>query len=151
MNWRRQISRSSRPKVFCKKDVLRNFAKFTGNHLCQNLFFKKFAGLWPATSLKKRLWHRCFPVSFRKVLRTTSFIEHLRWLLLMVRSLAKLKNTWLKELSEAVSKLTKNVKINSFAVFLGFFCFFTSKSSCRFFRFSFSIAFLSTKVTASEI
>ena len=27
------------PKVFCKKDVLKNFAKFTGKHLCQSLFF----------------------------------------------------------------------------------------------------------------
>ena len=26
--------RSSRPKVFCKKGVFRNFAKFTGKHLC---------------------------------------------------------------------------------------------------------------------
>ena len=26
--------RSSRPEVFCKKDVLKNFAKFTGKHLC---------------------------------------------------------------------------------------------------------------------
>ena len=33
--------RSSRPEVFCKKGVLRNFAKFTGKHLCQSLFFKK--------------------------------------------------------------------------------------------------------------
>ena len=30
-----QIVRSSRPKVFCKKSVLRNFAKFTGKYLCQ--------------------------------------------------------------------------------------------------------------------
>ena len=29
------------PKVFCKKDVLRNFAKFTGKHLCQRLIFNK--------------------------------------------------------------------------------------------------------------
>ena len=35
--------RSSRPEVFCKKDVLRNFAKFTGKYLCQGLFFNKFA------------------------------------------------------------------------------------------------------------
>ena len=34
------ICRSSRPKVFCKKGVLRNFTKFTGKHLCQSLFFK---------------------------------------------------------------------------------------------------------------
>ena len=37
--------RSSRPKMFCKKGVLRNFAKFTGKHLCQRLFFNKVAGL----------------------------------------------------------------------------------------------------------
>ena len=30
-------TRSSRPEVFCKKGVLRNFTKFTGKHLCQNL------------------------------------------------------------------------------------------------------------------
>ena len=37
--------RSSRPEVFCKKRVLRNFAKFTGKHLCQSLSFNKVAGL----------------------------------------------------------------------------------------------------------
>ena len=31
----------SHPEVFCEKGVLRNFAKFTGKHLCQSLFFKK--------------------------------------------------------------------------------------------------------------
>ena len=29
----------------CKKGALRNFAKFTRKHLCQNLFFNKNAGL----------------------------------------------------------------------------------------------------------
>ena len=33
--------RSSRPEVFCKKGVLRNFSKFSGKHLCQSLFIKK--------------------------------------------------------------------------------------------------------------
>ena len=28
------------------------------------------AGLRPATLLKRRLWHRCFPVNFMKFLRT---------------------------------------------------------------------------------
>ena len=37
--------RSSRPEVFCKRDVLRNFEKFTGKHLCQRLFFNEVAGL----------------------------------------------------------------------------------------------------------
>ena len=35
-----------------------------------DLFFNKVAGLRPATLLKKRLWHRCFPVNFAKFLRT---------------------------------------------------------------------------------
>ena len=74
--------RSSRPKVFCKKGVLRNFAKFTGKHLCQRLFFNKVAGLSPATLLKRSHWHRCFPVTFEKFLRTPFFTKHLRWLLL---------------------------------------------------------------------
>ena len=57
------------PEMFCKKSVLGNFAKFTGTHLCQSLFFNKVAALKPATLLKKRLWHRCFPVNFAKFLR----------------------------------------------------------------------------------
>ena len=27
--------------MFCKKSILRNFAKLTGKHLCQNLFLSK--------------------------------------------------------------------------------------------------------------
>ena len=58
------------PGGFCKKGVLRNFAKFIEKHLCQSLFFNKAAGLRPAILLKKRLWHSCFPVNFGKFLRT---------------------------------------------------------------------------------
>ena len=36
--------RSSRPEVFCKKGVLKNFTKFTGKHLCQGLFFDRDSG-----------------------------------------------------------------------------------------------------------
>ena len=68
------IFRTSRPEVFCKKGVLRNFTKFTRKHLC----------LRPATLLKKRLWHRYFPVHFVKFLRTPFFMEHLWWLLLTI-------------------------------------------------------------------
>ena len=38
------ILRSSRPEVFCKKDVLKHFAKFRGKQLCRILFFYKIAG-----------------------------------------------------------------------------------------------------------
>ena len=44
--------------------------------------FNKVAVLTPVTLLKKRPWHRCFPVNFLKFLRTSFFTEHLRWLLL---------------------------------------------------------------------
>ena len=64
------------------KGVLRNLTKFTGKQLYQRLFFNKVADLRPATLLKKRLWHRCFPVNFVKFLRTPLFTEHLWWLLL---------------------------------------------------------------------
>ena len=32
--------------------------------------------------IKKRPWHRCFPVNFAKFLRTPFLTEHFRWLLL---------------------------------------------------------------------
>ena len=49
--------RSSPHRCFIKKGVLSKFAKFTGKYLCQSLL------------LKKRLWHRCFPVNFANFLR----------------------------------------------------------------------------------
>ena len=60
--------RSVLPEVFCNKGALRNFAKFTGKHLCQSL------------------WRRCFLVNFAKFLRTPFIVEHLWWLLLYVVS-----------------------------------------------------------------
>ena len=63
------------PEVLCKKDVLRNFGKFTGKHLCLRLFFNKVAGRRPATLFKKSLWDRCLPVNFPKFLRTP-FIQN---------------------------------------------------------------------------
>ena len=58
------------PEVFLRKGALRNFAKFTGKHLCQRLLFNKVAGIRPATLLKKRHRRRCFLVNFAKFLRT---------------------------------------------------------------------------------
>ena len=57
-----------------RKGVLRNFAKFTGKHLCQR----------PATLLKKRPWHRCFLVNFVKFVRTPFSQNTSGWLLLKV-------------------------------------------------------------------
>ena len=54
------IIRSSHQRCSLQKGVLRSFTKFSWKHL----------SLRPATLLKKRLWHRYFPVYFLKFLRT---------------------------------------------------------------------------------
>ena len=64
------VSRSSHQRCSIKKGVIENFAKFTGKHLYQSLFFKKVAGHRHATLLKKRLWHSCFPRNSVKFSRT---------------------------------------------------------------------------------
>ena len=66
-------SRSSRPEVFCKNGVLRNFAKFSGKHLYQILFFNEVAGLRPELYQNENLAQ----LNFSKFLRTPFFIEHL--------------------------------------------------------------------------
>ena len=80
-------SGSSRPEVFFKKGVLRNFTKFTRKHLCQGLFFNKVAGL-----------------------RTPFFIEHLWWLLLQfLRNLVETKSL------VSYKKMRVNLKVKSVA------------------------------------
>ena len=56
--------RSSHQRCSVKQGVLKNFANFTEKYLCWSL------SLRPATLLKKRLQHRCFPMKFAKILRT---------------------------------------------------------------------------------
>ena len=58
------------PEVFCKNIYSQKFRKIYRKHLYQSLFFNKVASLRPAILLKKRLWHRCFPVNFAKFLIT---------------------------------------------------------------------------------
>ena len=75
--------RFSVKKVFCKKGVLRYFAKFIGKHLCQRFVFNKVAGR-ACNFIKKKIWQRFFPVNFEKLLRTPFLTEHLWWLLLSI-------------------------------------------------------------------
>ena len=72
------MSRSSHQRCSVREGVLRNFTKFTGKHLCQSLFLIKF----PCNFIKKRLWHKCFPVNFVKFLRT-AFLQNTSWRLLL--------------------------------------------------------------------
>ena len=71
----------SRPKVFCKRCIIKNLQNSRKKSVSESLF-NKAADLQPATLLKERLWHMCFPVNFAKFLRTPSLTEHLLWLLL---------------------------------------------------------------------
>ena len=59
--------RNSRPKVFCKKGVLRNFSKFRGKHLYQSLFLNKV--------IKKEA--QVFSCEFCEISKNTFFTEHL--------------------------------------------------------------------------
>ena len=76
--------RNTCPRTFYKEGILRNPVKFTGKHLCQSLFFNKFAGLRLANLFKNKLWNKCFPVNFGKILRTPFLTEQLRWLRLKI-------------------------------------------------------------------
>ena len=58
--------RSSHRRSYVKKDVLKNFANFTGKHLCWNLFLIKLQAF-----RKKRLQHKYFSANFAKFLRTS--------------------------------------------------------------------------------
>ena len=83
------IYRSSRPEMFCKEGVLKNFAENT----CPRASF--LIKLQVFSYQKKRLWHRCFPVNLAKFLRIPFFIEHFRWLLL---DLAYYYGQWISSL-----------------------------------------------------
>ena len=78
--WWEIIFRSNHWRCSVKKGVLKNFAKLTGKHLCLSLFFNKVASRRSATLLKKKLWHRCFPVDFAKFLRTPFFYSFAKFL-----------------------------------------------------------------------
>ena len=67
-------------KCSVKKVFLEIFQNSQENTCARVSFLIKLQAC--VTLLKKRLWHRCFPVNFAKFLRTPFFTEHLRWLLL---------------------------------------------------------------------
>ena len=54
------VKTSSHQRHSVRKSVLRNFTKFTGEHLYQSLYFNTKSSLRPAT-LSKSVWPKCFP------------------------------------------------------------------------------------------
>ena len=74
--------RSSHPVVLNKKDVLRNFAKFTEKHLCESLVLNKVAGQ-ACNFIKKQTLAQVLSCELCEISKNTFFKEHLRWLLLL--------------------------------------------------------------------
>ena len=62
-------------KEFCKKGVVRNLAKFTGKHLCKNLFFNKVADL--RLNIKREALAQVFSCEFCEISKNTFSTEHL--------------------------------------------------------------------------
>ena len=72
--------RNGCPEVFCKKDVIKHFPKFTGKHLCWRLFLTKFEALMPVTLLV--FPGQVFFCDFVIFLRTYILQNICEWLLL---------------------------------------------------------------------
>ena len=73
----RDFFRSSCPEVICKRGVFWNFAKFTGKHLWQNLFFIKAAGLSLQLYQKRDpgtdVFHRVFFCEYCGIFKNSRF------------------------------------------------------------------------------
>ena len=65
-------------EVLCKKRCSKKIRKIHRKiSVPESLFLIKLQAM-PAILLKKRLWHRCFPVNFAKFLRRPFFNEYLQ-------------------------------------------------------------------------
>ena len=108
--WMPEISRNSRPEVFCKKCVLRNFSWFTGKHLCQSLFLNKVEHL-----LLQNTSVGCFSkVNFRVLFGSLKHQNHLHEPKVFLR-----RKIWyfdktfiMKLLNKLLSSLEFNFKIS---------------------------------------
>ena len=85
-------------QYFKLQNVLKNVTKFTG----------KRPRL--ATLLKKRLWHRCFPVNFAKFLRP-SFLQNISGRLLLYFDQATQKHVLKTESKNIMSNLLSSSNI----------------------------------------
>ena len=77
------LYRGTHRRCSIEKGVLKNFAKLTGKHLCQSLFFNEVADLGPATLLKNILLHSArvllvLSCEFFEIFKSTLFKGHLR-------------------------------------------------------------------------
>ena len=105
------IFRSSRPDVFCKKGILRNFAKFIGKYLCRSLYFTKVAD---PTLLKQRLFSCEFSAiskktfSYRTYPVAASVYDHTSDLLLILKICLSVEINFWKTALKITAKTLKS-------------------------------------------
>ena len=87
-----------------KKDILKNFPKFTGKHLCQSLFLIKLQ-TEACDFIKKETLAQVFSCKFFETFKSAFFTDHLRttasekpWFLL--RNLLKTINPLINQFGE---------------------------------------------------
>ena len=96
------FQKQSRPHVFCRKDVLRNFATLTRRHLRQSLFFnKKYCRHETCNFIKKETLAQVF---FCEIFKNTFFTEYLRGCF-CITALSKHRDDGLHYIAE-LTKLT---------------------------------------------
>ena len=130
-------NRSSRPEVFFRKGVLKNFTKFTGKHLYQSFFVNKVADLRPAHMFscefceisKNTFFHRTPPVAASSNMETqqkrASFLwSNYQWLLLII-----------------TATTVNNSDSNGFNEFKSTISFLLKSLSSRYFLFQLSVFF----------
>ena len=72
-NKQKLFIQSSHRMCSIEKGVLKNFAKFTGKHLCQILFFSKVCNY-----ITKEILAQVFSCEFCQIFKNTFFIENLQ-------------------------------------------------------------------------
>ena len=141
---------SSHKKCSVKKGVLKNFAKFSGQHLCQSLFFHKVSG--PSTFLQKETLAKVFSCEFFEIFKNTFFTEHLRWLLLKLVIAQYLRvivtNIFRRNCWQMFLQLywkdgpTQAFSCEYYEIFKLFFFFFNSSGGCFYILFVSHISLL---------
>ena len=94
------------PGVPYERGVFENFAKFTGEHLCQGLLFNKVARF-----IKKQALAQLFSCGFCEIFKNTFFREHLR---ITASGRRKALMKYLREISMPLISILLNVCFVSF-------------------------------------
>ena len=97
--------------MFCKKDILRNFAKLTGKHLCQSLFFDIVAGMRPEACnfIKKGTLAQVFSCEFCEFSKKT-FLQRTPLVAAFEYQQVCLKNTYIVLISSRLQSVVVSIK-----------------------------------------